>query len=392
MDTIAFTDGTQIGVYRDGKIMKRESHFVLSYKENLRRINDNNAWKYEGAGYRFREGWYGGGYDEETPVAFLNGVTFTDRDSTVAYSFTVGESSGIYYKNFSLQKNDESHLIHSNSTEFLALANDKKEGGMLATIRKNGDVKFSLARFEKDGDYVTLTDGDSKDENASVSQKDGRILFDSAGVGRDGSDHFVTYGNAAVYTLDALTLAVDELKSDAAFSYIKPKEDKDGNLYAVKRPVKNKVRRNILLEILLIPVRIIEAIVGFVQFFVEIFAHKPLVKSKGGNTGGSNPAREESRDYKEVYVEGMLIEADKEMKRNARSKEKDVGFIPRSWQLVKISPRGEETVLKSGVADYALGADGVYCTDGKHVHRVSYDGTERKKLFDTDFCLHIDVK
>lgn len=391
MDTIAFTDGTQIGVYRDGKTMKRESNFILGYRENLRRINDNNAWKYEGAGYRFREGTHGV-YNENSTTAFLNAVTFTDRESTVAYSFTVGESSGIYYKNFSLQRNDESHLIHSNSTEFLSLSNDKKEGDMLATIRKNGDVRFSVARFGRDGDYVTLTEGDSKDENASYSQRDGKILFDSAGVGRDGSDNFVMYGNAAIYTLDPLTLAVDELHSAADFSYIKPKEDKEGNVYAVKRPLKNKIRRNILLEIILIPVRIIEAIVGFVQFFVKIFAQKPLVESKGGNTGGNNPAWEKSRDYKEVYVEGMLIEADKELKRNARSKEKDLGFIPRSWQLVKIAPDGRETVLKNGVADYALGEDGVYCTDGKHVHRVSYDGTERKKLFDTEFCLHLDVK
>ncbi|MBR7099696.1 MAG: hypothetical protein IKC91_00890, partial [Clostridia bacterium] len=74
--------------------------------------------------------------------------------------------------------------------------------------------------------------------------------------------------------------------------------------------------------------------------------------------------------------------------RNA--KEGEYGFIPRSWQLVKLTKEGGEQVIKQGVADYALGKTAVYCTDGKHIFRIA-EG-KIKKIADTDFCLHIDVE
>ena len=398
MEKIAFTDGTKICILeKNGNKCERESGFILNYKENARRILANTAWKRNGSGASLRgEYEFSNAYDGEESPAFLNGVTFTDKENTLAYSFTVGQSSGIYYKDFSREREDETHFIHSNSEEFLSLSCDKKEGNMLATMRKNGDVCTCPVLFTPGGDYNGLTDCDSKDENPSFSPTDGKILFNSAGVGRNERGEFVSYGNSGVYRLDPLTLELENLKEDKNFSYVKPKRDTKGNLYAIKRPVKEKSGVNPLLQILLIPVRIIEAIVGFVQFFVIMFAGKTLVS---GKEGGNNPTKKREKTQSEIFVEGNRIQVDKELKRNARFQDKDYGFIPRSWQLMRLEKDGGETLLKQGVADYALGKEGVYCTDGKNIYLLLEEENatgkrdiKSKKITDTEFCLHLDVE
>lgn len=391
MEKIVYTDGTKVCMLdKNGQKIERESGFIAKYKENSRRIYENNAWKRDGMNARLRGDYDFGENNEwsesETP-AILNGVTFTSQENVAAYSFTVGQSSGIYYKDFSREKDDETHLIHSSSEQFFALSYNPKDRTMSASMRKNGDVCESVVVFTENGDYIDITDGDSLDQNPYCSPTDGKILFDSAGVGRDERGNFVTYGNSAVFETDRLTANISLLKEDEKYSYLRPKRDKEGNLYAVKRPAKEKSETNPILEILLIPVRIVEAIVGFVQFFVVLFAGKTLVAGKGG---GVNPVREKKITEREIFLDGNRVRVDKELKKNKRFKEKDYGFVPRSRKLVKLSKDGAETVLKNGVADYAIGEEGIYCTDGRHIYLLAEN--ECKKLADVDFCLHLDVK
>ncbi len=388
MEKIAFTDGTKICII-DGKgnRLERESSFILNYKENAKRIASNSAWKHTGVGAQMRGDYkFEDLYEGENAPAYLNGISFTNKENTVVYSFTVGQSSGIYYKDFSREKQDEMHLIHSNTQEFLSLSANKKEGTMLATIRKNGDFCHSLALFTADGDYNVITDGDSKDENPSFSSVKDEILFNSAGVGRNERGEFIDYGNSVLYALNPLTLEIQTIKEEKNYSYIKPKKDFTGNIYAIKRPLKEKSGNNLILDILLIPVRIIEAIIGFIQFFVIMFTGKTLISNRGN---GNNPVKEREKKEEGIFIEGKFIQVDKELKRNARFKDKDYGFIPRSWQLVRLEKDGSETVLRRGVADYALGKEGVYCTDGKHIYLVG--DTSSKKIANTNFCLHLAV-
>lgn len=387
MEKIAFTDGTKICLLDENGRRERESGFICKYKENSRRIAANSAWKHAGINASLR-----GEYDfsdssaERESPAYLNGIAFTDRPDVVAYSFTVGQSSGVYYKDFSREKEDEAHIVHDNEREYFNLSFDQNSGAMLASSAGNGDVCRQVVRFTRDGNRQGLTDGDSRDDNPSFSLSDGKILFDSAGVGRDERGGFGGYAPAAIYALDLLTLDMVCLKEAEKYSYCKPKRDKDGNLYAIRRPAKERKGGNPLVEILLIPVRIIGAIVGFVQFFTIAFSGKSLV---AGKEGGVNPSKGRKTEEREIFIEGNRIRVDKELKRNKRFKDKDYGFIPRSWQLVRIAQSGAETVLKSGVADYAVGKEGIYCTDGRHIYRLN--GSECKKIADTEFCLHLDA-
>ena len=102
-------------------------------------------------------------------------------------------------------------------------------------------------------------------------------------------------------------------------------------------------------------------------------------------------------------MNNTLINAEKEMKRNRKYAE--LGFIPKSWTLVKLI-RNEngtfegctEYVLACGVADYDLveenGEKNLIYTNGKCVFKLTDMGTKGKKepLFETDYCVKVSAR
>ena len=144
------------------------------------------------------------------------------------------------------------------------------------------------------------------------------------------------------------------------------------------------------MEVLLIPVRIVQAIAGFISTFVMCFSGKSLV-SGGAVDSGGGAAKNGKRDAKKVFINNNLLNVDKELKKN--KKQEDYGFIPSSWKLVKLARGGEaEKELASGVADFCLveenGKNEFVYTNGNHIFSVE-EGQKRKKLTDVDFCLKV---
>lgn len=377
MEKVAFTDGDKIGVFDGEKTQLFESEFILRYREYSETRVKNDEWKFGGEGARFR-----GDYDiyrarQEKVYAYINSVQW-DGDKII-YSFTVNSSSGIYRKDIQNEKAREEHILTSSDEEFLSL---NKAGNTLAVTVKNADVTSAIGTLDlNSSELKTLTGGDSRDSNACFSPcESGKLYFDTAGVGRDSEGNFTgKYAPSEICSLDLNTLEIEEILRDEKFSYIKPQMDKNGDMYYIKRPTKEKRGGNPLVEMLLIPVRIFQAIVMFVQFFVIAFTGKSLT------SGGDNPARGREQDSRKLYVDGNFIEAEKELKRNKKTKDKEYGFIPLSWKLIKRSGEKEE-VLKSGVCDFALCANGgVYCTNGKHIFYLEKGVS--KKVVDTESCL-----
>ncbi len=377
MEKLAFTDGDKIGVF-DGETTKLyESEYITRYKEYAVNRTKNDEWKYGGEGARFR-----GDYDvyrsrQEKVDAYINSVQW-DGDNIV-YSFTVNGSSGVYRKDYKTEKAQEEHILSSSDEEILSI---QKSGDLLAVTVRGRDVTSAIGTLNcLTSELRTLTGGDSRDANASFSPVDRNLIyFDSAGVGRTANGEFSgKYAPSCVCKLDLRSMEIEEILADKKNSYIKPKAAKDGALYCIRRPTGEKRGGNPFLEMLLIPVRIFQAIVMFVQAFVVLFTGKSLT------SGGDNPAKGRDADSRKLYVDGNRIEAEKEYKRNLKFKDKDCGFIPMSWKLVKIKD-GKKEEIKAGVCDFALCKDeGLYYTNGKHIFYWK-DG-ERKKIADADSCL-----
>ena len=374
MIKFSYADGTEICDYADGNITKRQSKFIENYKNNALNAERAKSWKHSGEGAMFR-GDVRPGEEREVFRASVNGV-YPLNDCETVYSFSINGTSGIYKTDTGNEKSPEVHIISSVDGEFSGGCLDADKGILVCSVARN-DINADIAVFDTaTGDYKTVTDGDTFDYDPFISPDNANIIyFASRGAGRDANGNFVKYSNASICKMDLSALTVEEAVSSEKLNYIKPVFF-DGKLYAITTPGKEK-KTNPVLEILLIPFRIVQAIANFINAFVTMFTGKSLA------SGGSNPAKGREFDSRKEYIKGNLINYETELKNNARKKDKDYGFIPSSWKLVEVE---SGSVIKSGVADYDILEDGTFIvTNGRRIFAVK-DG-KTQKLCNTEKCL-----
>ena len=372
MEKIVISDGDSIRVLDEGEEGTYASQYIADYRERMRRMVKNKEWKHSGMGAMFRGDTMSEvGMDSETRVdAYINSVHAAGEDK-VLYTFTVNQTSGVIEKTLSAKKDGERFILHTNDGELLSSDYNVTDGKFVAEL-KRGEISSDLVLLDTErGDYVSITDGDSRDENPSFSKKrPGVILYDSLAAGRNARGEFVEYAPAAVYEYDLNTLDLKEIRASEKYSYIKPVEDENGDIYCIRKPAKERDRHNPVVEILLIPYRLLMAIVNFIQIFVVFFTGKTMTG------GGNNPAKGRDTDSRQMIIRGNVIEVDKEIARNKKFKDKDLAFIPASWKLVRIRG-GEEEEMKSGICDFSLAEGGVVCTNGRKVFFLK-DGKSEK--------------
>lgn len=385
MERLVFADGDKIGVYDGEKVFYRESEYIRRYRDYLENKNKRDEWKYTGEGAKFRgDGERYLASRNEKVYSYVNAVQW-DGDK-VLYAFTVNETSGVYRKDVFGEQADnknmtEDHVLTTSDEEILSL---HASGDVLAVTVNHGATSCVGTLNAVTAELKTFTSGDVRDANAYFSPIDQSLVyFSSAGAGMDANGNYTgKYSPAAVCTLNLDTMEINEVLRDPKVSFCKPKVDRDGTLYCIERPTKEKRAGNVFLDILLIPYRILQAIVMFVQMFVIMFTGKSLTSE---TSDGVNPAKGQKGNARKIYVDGNMVDADKELKRNKKNKDKEYGFIPLSWKLVKINGETRE-VVKSGVCDYDFSEDGgIYCTNGRHIFYLK-DG-KSKKIADTDMCL-----
>ena len=383
MEKLVFADGEKIGVFDGENVRFLESEYIRRYREYAENRTKNDEWKFGGEGARFR-----GDYDtyrerqQEKIYAYINGVAWDGEK--ILYSCTVNGSSCVYRKDVRDEKAQEEHIISASDEYFGSL---HRAGNVLAVTVSGADATSSVGVLNcVDSELKTLTGGDSRDANASFSPVDSNlILFDSAGLGRNSNGEFTgKYAPAAVCSLRVDTMEINEVFGDGKNSYVKPEQTRDGTLYCIQRPANEKKKGNVFLDILLFPYRILQAIVMLIQTFVIAFTGKSLTSD------GANPAKGRESDSRKLFVDGNFIEYEKELKRNRKNKDKEYGFIPLSWKLVKISD-GKAEPIKNGICDFALCKDGgIYCTNGRRIFYIK-DG-KCKKIAETEKCLCLSTE
>ena len=384
MEKIVFSDGDSIRVLDEGEEGTYASQYIADYRERMRRMVKNKEWKHSGMGAVFRGDTMSEvGMDSETRVdAYINSVHAAGEDKEL-YTFTVNQTSGVIEKTLSAKKDGERFILHTNDGELLSSDYNVTDGKFVAELRR-GEISSDLVLLDTErGDYVSITDGDSRDENPSFSKKrPGVVLYDSLAAGRNARGEFVEYAPAAVYEYDLNTLDLKEIRASEKYSYIKPVEDENGDIYCIRKPAKERERHNPVVEILLIPYRLLMAIVNFIQIFVVFFTGKTMTG------GGNNPAKGRDTDSRQMIIRGNVIEVDKEIARNKKFKDKDLAFIPASWKLVRIRG-GEEEEMKSGICDFSLAEDGVVCTNGRKVFFLKEGKSE--KIAEGELVLNVST-
>ena len=121
----------------------------------------------------------------------------------------------------------------------------------------------------------------------------------------------------------------------------------------------------------MLPVRLFEALFGFLNVFSAKYSGKTLSRSDVRH-----------RDEKQLFIDGNLINAERELKANAKRGEKHPGIIPRSWELRRRMPNGEDVLVRTGVLAYKVDEESgdILFSNGSSIIKLDKDGKEEKLL------------
>ncbi len=373
-DHIIFAAEEKFGLANNQKITFLNSQYLEHYNKVRLEIKNKNQWKTSGEGAKFM-GIYNRleHFDPSKTMAVINGIT-SYHDHKIIYTIHINEVSGIFIKNPLNDKEYEGHILHKDHVIFNNIDFNSENSKLVVSVCEDC-VKSHLAILDvEDSNYHFITEGDCIDNNPTWSKTNPQVIYyDTAGIAQDPSTMQMKTAPTYICKLDTGSGTIEEIIFDEAYNYIKPKEDKEGNLYFIRTPYKEKKEQKIsLLDILLIPVRILKAIFGWLNIFSMVYGGKPLT-----STGGPNPARQKEQNPKDIFIEGNLINAEKTLEENKRSGEKYPGIAPRSWELMKMEPGQAPVTLKKGVIDYDINdQDEIIYSNGTYIVKLSADQKE----------------
>lgn len=361
-------------LWEDGNKTTIQSAYLKNYRENLRNIEDRKAWKQKSMTVAM-------GYDQPVPGVVpvrqveqfrFTGLTPCGKNKTLIYAIQIDQMGGMFKVDAYQSGNMEGHIFHDKGTFINNPSYNRKNGTLLYSVLRVGGEEDIQSLNIKSSESHTLTEGDSVDSYPRwVEGSADTFVFQSAGIGRNPSGFMVGLAPSAINRMNIVSGTIDELVSYEKYDCLAPQMDKDGYLYYIKRPYREEMghRSNLLMDILLFPLRIINAIFNWLNFFTMMYSGKPL-------TSGNNPARQDGNP-KKFIIHGNLVDASKIKEEPSHTTGNWLGIVPRSWQLIKRSADGHEKKLADGVIAFDRTTDGkLICCNGKNIYSIDETGTK----------------
>lgn len=331
-----------------------------------------------------KHSWKSGGEDASPFAAALWGKSATSGEIPLAITSICGgkEPGALLY---SLESGslcalleigqlgaDERRLWNDNRTQIRHVSVSRETGDMVFSIlHQNGTANIGV-KLSGHGGIKELTEGDSFDTAPRWRPGPGRkIVFQSAGIGRNRQGHFLALAPFSLQELDVESGELKTLLESHEFDYLAPDCLDDGTLICIRRP--HSQHESIhplraLKDVVLFPFRLVYAVVQYLNFFSAMYTGRKL-------TSGGAKARE--LDMKQMMVWGNVVRA----QRQAGVEEEGTDLVPKSWQLCSRNPKGETNVLASGVLAYDRSEDGrIVFTNGNAIFLLHPDGRKERVL------------
>ena len=346
-----------------------ESQFGESVRQRAKEIQRRHAWKTEGRGAQFMSGGASWGIQPrdagEMPIA-INGLSPGCREGQLLYTLNTPDISGI----FVLREGDyfEQRIFHS-ADHRVAQVSALPGHDQIAFVLRQRDGGASLALMTSEGkEFTEITQGDSIDEFPHwVPGRPGSLVFQSAGIGRDARGIIAARGPYCIQQIDVTAGEMKYLAENEKFDLLAPQISSDGSLYYIRRPYQAPRGRasvgQTLLDILLFPFRLVNALFEYLNFFSMTYSGKPLKTS--GN------ARSKEMDMRRLMLMGNYVNALEVMKHSGD--QESPGLVPSNWELVRCASggAGPAEVQAKGVLSYDLEEDGsVLYSNGSAIFRV----------------------
>ena len=361
-----------------------------SYVRKVRESAERSAWKRSGEGAMFT-GTYEPGATPADRVASVRAqiTAAVKQSSRILYAIDIDGACGIYAHPLSGEGAEGIVISHAENAYRHFHINGKR---MAVAVGFAGESHIGVLEDGR-ADCRLYTEGRSWDSEPVWSKTDPDCLyFCSAGLavgdGQPTPDHPpLSYaevmerlydaaasemrGPAALCLLDIKQGSITELLCDPAFDFVHPQSMANGALYYVKKPYREQKSgtsaAGCLIDLLLLPVRLLRAVFGFFNIFSMKYSGKTL----------SRTGQVKRRDPGEMLIDGNLINAEKELRANRDRGDKNPGIIPRSWELRRRDPDGTDTLVRRGVVAFLANEDGsLLFSNGNGIFSLSPDGRE----------------
>lgn len=376
--SFAFISGGALHVsVRGEKPQLVDSQFAREVEERREKARRRHAWKTEGDerpdGVPGAAIW-GKQAADSTPLrveysAIARGI----RAGEVTFALQIGDVGGVFERD--LAGGEERRLVHRANLRVEEMERHPDSGTLVfAETGEGGTVHLALKR-QGDNAGREITEGDAFDQAPSwVGGAEDKVVYQSAGIARNRRGMVAAVAPFVVHELNLVTGEISTLLEDADHDLLLPHKLADGSLLFIQRPYEGGHRVHhgrTLVDVLLLPVRLVETLFHYLNFMSLIYSGKPLAKA--GEVRSAQP------DLKRLILWGRAVEADKKAREANVDEPRDL--VPASWQLIHRQVDGRERVLGKAVLGYDVAPDGsVLFTDGRAVYRCAVEGKPEKVL------------
>jgi hypothetical protein len=349
--TIAWLAQGKVRIKQPGESPRTvESRFGQSIRDRVVRSQQRHAWKIGGEGDKFLSSVMLWGRAPKDPAAVRIAITSLCRGSAAGqmlYSLETDDLCAV----LSLENlgEEERRLWNKNDKRIshLCVAPD---GAVACSVRHQFGTANIAVRLNDESGFSEATEGDSLDTAPRWIPGEGRrLVFQSAGIGRDRHGNFAGLAPFSIQHLDIDSGDMKTLAEDSVNDLLTPQMTLDGTLYYIRRPYTTGREINplrILKDTVLFPFRLGYAVFHYLQVFSMIYTGKKL-------TGAGGPQARQL-DTKEMMIWGNRVSAEM----LAKTDDDAPDLVPKSWQLVRERKSYDPEVLAKGVLAYDLAPDG----------------------------------
>jgi hypothetical protein len=362
---VAFISGGKLFYKAErGEVGQIHSPYVQEVTDRAERQKERHAWKQNTS---FEISAFGGRKQFESDGVLIKATSAQfGEGNTLIYCLKDEGFGGLFA--YDLDTKAEQRLLHRQHLSLSDLQLDSARGKILcSSVSKSGIA--NIAMLDSDGsNFRELTGGDTFDSApAWIPGEDNEILYQSAGLARGPEGYVIAQGNATIQLLNMKSGSVTPIMEDTRYDFLQPRVCPRGNLHFIRRPFEAPKYGpdKLLIDTLLFPFRLLRAVFHYLNFFSLMYSRKPL-------TGASGPAVQ--ADLKDIVLKGKRIDAEKALRSGAKINGVP-SLVPASWQLVRRTSQGAESVLASHVASYDITADGkIIYSNGSGVFMLDGNG------------------
>jgi hypothetical protein len=349
-----------------------DSAYGNSIRERAVRAQQKHSWKSGGDdGSPFGAMLWGkGARADDVPLA-ITSICAGKETGGLIYSFESGGQCALL--ELAQSGAEEKRLWNDNRTRIRYVTISRDRGDLVFSIlHENGTANLGV-KLGGEGGVSELTEGDSFDTAPRWAPGEGRkIVFQSAGIGRNRHGQFLVLGSFGIQQLDMDSGQMTTVLEDPKYDFLAPQMLADGSLFYIRRPYSGNEGISAwrsMKDVVLLPFRLVYAVFQFLNFFSAMFTGHKLTSA------GGPKARE--MDMKQMMIWGNLVRA----RRPANTEDEGADLVPKSWQLFRRPPNGAEQAVAAGVLAYDINEQGqILFTNGNAIYLLSPNGQKERVL------------